>query len=752
MQAIAFASGGGQIAAGDIAGVTRVWNLRTGQAVEVRGHEGTITGLAFSPDGASFATASEDETGGIWDARTGTSIAELRGHRGLVLGAAFAPDGRTVVTGSTDGMIRTWAVASDPVEAVLDAPTGKPLRDVGFAPGGKRLVTASEDLTARVWISRAGASCTFSRTAAAATRGSRARGSAATDSMFLQRATTGRPSSGAPPQGGHRSQLSGKRVDRLCTTLRSRRTAGSSPPPGFTRRSSSGGCAGGSWFGGLAASRGSTAWRSPQAAPFLRQLETARSASGASPMGRRSCPSRQASGSSRSRALRRSRWDPHRRRQLERRDLALGSERQEASGTPGGQPRRRHRPLVRRWRSLPRRGARAQGDGERVVGTPRAAGDDAAHAGILARGCCVCPERPTGRSRGSRRTGRRVRLRGVPPAALARVPRGGTRGTRASAAGGTPRSRTRRPVRRLPPTATRRPLRANAAPCQRGCPRAQRRRRLPAGFRPHVRRPLVRRARRQEVATSSVEREVGDGVAVARQTCPDATCSLRSESQIALHELEPTAMRVPPGSNAMLVSTNCTSPVETGFDLRPVGDAPDTSCAVSSCRKKGAASGKRGASTLEKRPSRARTSSRSAPRNRQMRRCRVEAPGSGDEPAVRREHGLSQSRSTLFPEAASGGPPEVARQSLAVPSSPAVRTCCPSRLDPRALDPRVAAAAVRENVQDAPALEIPPARRESSLAVTRDAYRRVRSRRSARAFPWVRGARPRPGRRRRPRS
>ena len=48
------------------------------------------------------------------DGRSGTSIAALLGHRGLVLGAAFAPDGRAVVTGSTDGMIRTWAVASDP--------------------------------------------------------------------------------------------------------------------------------------------------------------------------------------------------------------------------------------------------------------------------------------------------------------------------------------------------------------------------------------------------------------------------------------------------------------------------------------------------------------------------------------------------------------------------------------------------------------------------------------------------------------
>jgi WD40 repeat protein len=151
VQAIAFAPGGGRVAAGDTVGVTRVWSLRTGEAVEVRGHEGTITGLAFSPDGASFVTASEDETGGIWDAGTGASIAELRGHRGLVLGADFAPDGRTVVTGSTDGTIRLWGVASDPVEAVLVAPTGKRLRDVGFAPDGTRLVTASEDLTARVW-------------------------------------------------------------------------------------------------------------------------------------------------------------------------------------------------------------------------------------------------------------------------------------------------------------------------------------------------------------------------------------------------------------------------------------------------------------------------------------------------------------------------------------------------------------------------------------------------------------------------
>jgi len=151
VQSIAFSADGRHVAGGDVAGVTRIWNLRSGDVEQFRAHEGTVTALAFSPDGASLVTASEDETGAIWDARTGTSIAALRGHNGLVLGAAFAPDGGTVVTGSADGRIRTWAVASDPVHAVLAAPTTESLRDVAFAPDGKRLVTASEDHTARVW-------------------------------------------------------------------------------------------------------------------------------------------------------------------------------------------------------------------------------------------------------------------------------------------------------------------------------------------------------------------------------------------------------------------------------------------------------------------------------------------------------------------------------------------------------------------------------------------------------------------------
>ena len=131
VQAIAFASGGGQLAAGDIAGVTRVWNLRTGQAVEVRGHEGTITGLAFSPDGESFATASEDETGGIWDAgkaRRSPSSAAIAARARV----AFAP-GRRTSSPAARRMIRTWPSPPTRPGRARTHPR-KRLRDVGFAP------------------------------------------------------------------------------------------------------------------------------------------------------------------------------------------------------------------------------------------------------------------------------------------------------------------------------------------------------------------------------------------------------------------------------------------------------------------------------------------------------------------------------------------------------------------------------------------------------------------------------------------
>src|SRR5262249_867557 len=61
---------------------------------------GTITLAKFNPDGSTLATASDDNTAGLWNARTGQLIAPLTGHTGPVGPVAFSLDGTILATTS----------------------------------------------------------------------------------------------------------------------------------------------------------------------------------------------------------------------------------------------------------------------------------------------------------------------------------------------------------------------------------------------------------------------------------------------------------------------------------------------------------------------------------------------------------------------------------------------------------------------------------------------------------------------------
>ena len=159
---IAFSPDGQTLASGSNDNTIRLWDANTGKhKTTLVGHEMYVYSVSFSPDGQTLASGSFAEIR-LWDTTTGTHKLMLKGHIGYVYSVSFSPDGQTLASGSADETIRLWDVNTGKLKKeIIGHKTGKlkkiltrgdaDVRCVAFSPDGRTLVSGSNDNTIRLW-------------------------------------------------------------------------------------------------------------------------------------------------------------------------------------------------------------------------------------------------------------------------------------------------------------------------------------------------------------------------------------------------------------------------------------------------------------------------------------------------------------------------------------------------------------------------------------------------------------------------
>jgi hypothetical protein len=150
VNSVAFSPDGTTLASVSDDKTIKLWNLASKKEIHtLKGHSSWIWTVAFSPDGKILASGSADKTIKLWDVDTGKLISTLKGDTDGVTSVAFSPDGKILASGSLDKTIKLWNVTGKLIRT-LEGHTSA-ISSVVFSPDGKTLASGSWDKTIKLW-------------------------------------------------------------------------------------------------------------------------------------------------------------------------------------------------------------------------------------------------------------------------------------------------------------------------------------------------------------------------------------------------------------------------------------------------------------------------------------------------------------------------------------------------------------------------------------------------------------------------
>ena len=84
--------------------------LRLGSPMKLtlKGHEGQVKGIDYSPDGACIASVSDDTTARIWNTSTGELVRTIAAHDIRCKSVAYSPDGSRLYTSDVNQRVQIW--------------------------------------------------------------------------------------------------------------------------------------------------------------------------------------------------------------------------------------------------------------------------------------------------------------------------------------------------------------------------------------------------------------------------------------------------------------------------------------------------------------------------------------------------------------------------------------------------------------------------------------------------------------------